>query len=106
MKNKFELLAPAGDFSMLSAAINAGADAVYFGLKEFSMRQNAGNFTIKDLDEINKICKPKRIKKYLTLNTIIYNSELDKIEEIIKKIKGKVDAVICWDLSIIQLCKK
>ncbi len=106
MKKHFELLAPAGDFSMLSAAVNAGADAVYFGLKEFSMRAGAKNFTIKDLDEIAKICKPKRIKRYLTLNTIIYNNELEKIEEIIKKIKGKVDAVICWDFSVIQLCKK
>ena len=54
--NKFELLAPAGDFSMLVAAIKAGADAVYFGLKEFSMRDNAKNFNIEDLTEINKIC--------------------------------------------------
>jgi len=91
---------------MLSAAVNAGADAVYFGLKEFSMRQNAGNFTIKDLDEIEKICKKKKIKRYLTLNTIIYNSELKQIEETIKKVKRKVDAIICWDASVIQLCKK
>jgi len=105
-KSQYELLAPAGDFSMLSAAVNAGADAVYFGLKEFSMRQNAGNFTIKDLNQIEQICKPKKIKKYLTLNTIIYNSELKQIEEIIKKIKNKVDAIICWDAAVIQLCKK
>jgi len=105
-KSQYELLAPAGDFSMLSAAVNAGADAVYFGLKEFSMRQNAGNFTIKDLNQIEQICKPKKIKKYLTLNTIIYNSELKQIEEIIKKIKKKVDAIICWDAAVIQLCKK
>ncbi|MCK9595916.1 U32 family peptidase [Candidatus Pacearchaeota archaeon] len=106
MKHKFELLAPAGDFSMLSAAVNAGADAVYFGLKEFSMRAAAKNFTIKDLDEIERICKPKRIKRYLTLNTIIYNSELKKVEEIIRKVKGKIDAIICWDASIIQFCRK
>jgi len=105
-KQKFELLAPAGDFSMLSSAINAGADAVYFGLQEFSMRAAAKNFTIKDLDEIEKLCKPKKIKRYLTLNTIIYNSELKNLEEIIKKVKGKVDAVICWDASVILLCKK
>ncbi|VVB82127.1 Peptidase family U32 [uncultured archaeon] len=103
---KYELLAPAGDFSMLAAAVNAGADAVYFGLKEFSMRANAGNFTIKDLDEVEKICKPKNVKRYLTLNTIIYNSELKKIEETIKKVKGKIDAIICWDFGVIELCKK
>ncbi len=103
---RYELLAPAGDFSMLTAAINAGADAVYFGLKGFSLRANAKNFELKDLDRINIICKPKKIKKYLTLNSIIYNNEIKKIEDIIKKIKGKIDAIICWDLSVIQLCRK
>lgn len=105
-KSKYELLAPAGDFSMLSTAVNAGADAVYFGLKEFSMRASAKNFTIKDLIQIEKICEPKKIKRYLTLNTIIYDNELKKLEKIIKKVKGKVDAIICWDFSVIQLCKK
>lgn len=105
-KSKYELLAPAGDFPMLVTAVNAGANAVYFGLKEFSLRANAGNFELKDLTKINEISKPKNIKKYLTLNSIIYNNELEKIEEIIKKVKGKVDAIICWDLSVIQLCKK
>ena len=105
MKSKYELLAPAGNFPMLVTAVNAGADAVYFGLKEFSMRDSAKNFTIKDLYKINEICNGK-VKKYLTLNTIIYNNELSKIEKIFKKIKGKVDAVICWDLSVINLCRK
>lgn len=104
--NKIELLAPAGNFPMLVAVVNAGADAVYFGLKEFNMRNSAKNFTIKDLDKIEEICKPKNVKKYLTLNTIIYNEELKKLEQTIKKVKGKVDAIICWDLSVIQFCKK
>jgi len=106
MAKNYELLAPAGDFSMLSAAVNAGANAVYFGLKEFSMRANAGNFTIKDLDEIRKICKPKKVKIYLTLNTIIYNNEISKIENIIKEVKGKIDAIICWDFAVINLCRE
>ena len=105
MKKKYELLAPAGDFSMLATAVKAGADAVYFGLKEFSMRDNAKNFTIQDLDKINKITG-KKIKKYLTLNVIIYDEEIKKVESILKKIKGKVDAIICWDLSVINLCRK
>ena len=106
-KNKKpELLAPAGSFPMLVAAINAGADAVYFGLKEFSMRANAKNFEIKDLEEIQKICSKKNIKKYITLNTIIYDNEIPRIEKILKKIKKHIDAVICWDLSIIELCRK
>ena len=106
MKSKYELLAPAGDFPMLVAAVNAGADAVYFGLQEYSMRAAAKNFSIKDLDKIEKICKPKNIKRYLTLNTIIYDDEIKNIEEIIKKVKGKVDTIICWDLVVIKLCKK
>jgi len=106
MKNKFELLAPAGSFPTLIASINSGADAVYFGLKEFSMRANAKNFTLNDLEKISKICKPKNVKKYLTLNTIIYEKEITKLEKIFSKIKGKIDAVICWDFSVIQLCKK
>jgi len=104
--NKYELLAPVGNFPMLKAAVNAGADAVYFALKEYGMRANAKNFTIKDLDEIGKICKPKDVKKYLTLNTIVYNDEILKIEETIKKVKNKIDAVICWDFAVINLCKK
>jgi len=106
MKQKYELLAPAGDFSMLSTAVNAGANAVYFGLKEFSMRASAKNFTINDLNKIEKICKPKNVQRYLTLNTIIYNNELKKLEQIIKKVKGKINAIICWDFSVINLCKK
>jgi len=103
---KYELLAPAGNFPMLITAINAGADAVYFGLKEFSMRAGAKNFTIKDLEKIEKICNQKKIKRYLTLNTIIYNNELKKIEKTLKKVKGKINAIICWDPAVIQLCKK
>ncbi|MBD3252926.1 U32 family peptidase [Candidatus Pacearchaeota archaeon] len=105
MKNKPELLAPAGDFKSLTAAVNAGADAVYFGLQEFNMRARAKNFKISDLPKISKICQ-KNIKKYLTLNTIIYDKELKKLENIIKKIKPFVDAVICSDLAVMKLCKK
>ncbi len=103
---KYELLSPVGDFPMLISAINAGADAVYFGLQEFSMRKGSKNFTLNDLDKIKKICSKNKIKTYLTLNTIIYDNELKKIEKILKKIKNKINAVICWDLSVIQLCRK
>lgn len=103
---KYELLAPAGNFPCLVAAINAGADAVYFGLQDFNMRQGARNFKVMDLKKIEELCKPKKVKRYLTLNTIIYDEELDKLEKLIKKIKGKVDAVICCDLSVISLCIK
>ena len=103
---KYELLAPVGNFPMLITAVNAGADAVYFGLEKYNLRANSKGFSIKDLDRIEKICKLKKVKRYLTLNTIVYDDEIKEIEEVIKKVKGKVDAIICWDLAVIQLCKK
>jgi len=106
---KQELLAPAGDFECLRAAINAGCDALYFGLREFNMRARANNFKISELKKIKSICKEnkkKEIKRYLTLNTIIYDNELKKLEQIIKKVKPFVNAVICSDISIMILCKK
>ncbi len=106
MNSKCELLAPAGSFESLVSAIENGVDAAYFGLKEFSMRATAKNFSFKDLKKISLLCKPKKIKKYLTINTIIYDSEIKKLGSLIKKVKPFVDAIICWDLSVIQLCRK
>jgi len=108
MKNKPELLAPAGDFECLVTAINAGADAVYFGIQNFNMRARAPNFKISDLPKIRKIANKnkKKVKLYLTLNTIIYDKELKKIEKIIKKVKPYVNAIICSDISIMMLCRK
>ena len=109
MKNKFELLAPAGDFQCLAAAINAGCDAIYFGLQDFNMRARAKNFKISDLPKIKSLCeqdKSKKVKRYLTLNTIIYDNELKNAEKLIKKAKPYVNAVICSDIAIMLLCKK
>ncbi|MGV8152062.1 MAG: U32 family peptidase [Candidatus Nanoarchaeia archaeon] len=105
-KTKTELLAPAGDFECLSAAINAGANAVYFGLENFNMRARAKNFKIKDLPKIKKICRQNNVKKYLTLNTIVYDNEIKAIEKTLKKSKKYIDAVICSDLAVMLLCKK
>jgi U32 family peptidase len=95
-----EILAPAGNFAMLNAAVNAGADAVYFGIKGFNMRESATNFTIEDLKSFPKV------KKYLALNTIIYDEEINKVKEILKQAKPYIDAVICWDLSVIKIAKE
>ena len=105
---KYELLAPAGAFPQLHAAISAGADAVYLGLKELNMRATGKNFTFQELKKASKICKQKNIRIYLTLNTIIYSSEIKKLEKLIKKISKQklVDAIICWDLAVIKLCRK
>lgn len=107
-KQQFELLAPAGDFECLVAAINAGADAVYFGLSNFNMRARAKNFKFSDLPKIKSLCetKKKKVKRYLTLNTIIYDNELTSVEKVIKKVKPYVNAVICSDIAIMLLCRK
>lgn len=105
-KQKLELLAPAGNFKSLVTAINAGADAVYFGIEGFNMRSRAKNFKISDFQKIKKICDDNKVKKYLALNIIIYDQELKKVENIIKKSKGYVDAIICSDFSVIMLCKR
>ncbi len=107
-KSEFELMAPAGSFSALIAACKAGANAVYFGLDSFSMRAGRRNFKVSDILKIKKICDscPRKPKVYLTLNTIVYDSELKKLETLIKRVAGKVDAIICWDLAVIKLCQK
>ncbi len=125
MKSKYELLAPVGDFRNLRAAVEAGCDAVYFGVRGFNMRDSAKNFSLRDLDRIGRVCSSptrnsvpskmgagapsssgKNVKMYLTLNVVVYDGELRRVEEILKKVRGKVDAVICWDLAVIGLCKK
>lgn len=106
MAPKIELLAPAGDFECLVTAINAGADAVYFGITDFNMRARTKNFQLIDLPKVAKLCKLRKIKKYLTINTIVYDNELKMAENIIKKSKPFIDAIICSDISVMLLCKK
>ena len=101
---KYELLAPVGDFRNLRVAVEAGADAIYFGIRGFNMRDSAKNFGLRDLDKMRSICG--KTKMYLTLNVVVYDGELKRVEEILKKVKGKIDAVICWDLAVIDLCRK
>jgi len=108
MKKRYELLAPVGNFAMLYAALEGGADAVYFGIKGLNMREGAQNFDLRDLKRIRNICESfeRKPRMYLTLNTVVFDSELKSIEKIIKKAKGIVDAVICWDNGVINLCRK
>lgn len=107
-KNKKpELLAPIQDYTSLTAAIKNGADAVFFGIKGFNMRAGAKNFTLKDLPKVVKIAHQNNVKTYLTLNIIIYQEEIKKVEQILRKVKqAKIDAIICWDFSVIQIAKK
>jgi len=107
LATKPEVLAPAGDFVCLQAAIDAGADAVYFGLGTFNMRARSGvNFRVADLPEIAARCDAKGVKRYLTLNAIMFEDEQPKIEEIIEAAKPFVNAFIVSDWGVIALCKK
>ena len=100
-------MAPAGDWTMLVTAINSGADAVYFGIDKLNMRAQAKNFFLKDLRKISEICKSKNVLTYLTLNSLIYESEIKQLEKIVAKAKEEgIDRIICWDLSVIEMCKK
>ncbi|MBR9676604.1 U32 family peptidase [Candidatus Woesearchaeota archaeon] len=104
---KPELLAPVGSIESLQAAIDGGADAVYFGVKELNMRANAKNFEVGQLKKIVKLCHDNNVKAFLTLNTIIYDDELTKAKKVLQEAKNaKVDAIICWDQSIIKLARE
>ena len=102
-----ELMAPAGDWTMLRTAVKAGSDAVYFGVDKLNMRAKAKNFFVEELPEISKFCRSKKVKTYLTLNTIVFEEELDEAEQIIKAAKkAKIDRIICSDLAVAELCNK
>lgn len=104
MKNEIELLAPAGNWESLMAAINAGADAVYLGIGELNMRASAtSNFQIKDLKNISDVCHKNNIKVYITLNTVVYDREVEEIRNIINEIKKqKIDGIIASDMAVIR----
>ena len=104
---KPEILAPIQDFMSLTAAIDAGADAVFFGVRGYNMRVTAKNFTVEDLPEIAKIAHGAKVKIYLALNVIVYEEELEGMLVVLQKAKDAgVDAVICWDLSVVRNAKK
>ncbi len=105
--NSIELMCPAGDFKSLSAAIKAGADSVYFGVGELNMRSNAANFSTDDLEEIVEKCKENGVKSYLTLNTVMYNEDLESMEKVCDRAKeAGLDAVIASDIAVIKYCNK
>ena len=100
-------MAPAGNWTMLRAAVSNGADAVYFGLDKLNMRAKAANFTVAELPEVISFCKEHTVRTYLTLNTIVFEEELAELEEIISTAKKNgVDRIICSDLAAADLCSK
>jgi putative protease len=105
--HKPELMAPAGDWTMLRTAVNSGADAIYFGVDKLNMRAKAKNFSSEELPEIVEFCNKQNVKTYLTINAIVFEEEIGELEEIILSAKeASVDNIICWDLSVAELCSK
>ena len=102
-----ELLAPAGDAACLSAALKAGADAVYFGAGTFNMRRKARNFPLEELPEVVKRCREYGARSYLTLNTIVYEHELTALNAAADAAQAAgVDAVIGWDPAVIRAARQ
>lgn len=106
-KNKVEIMSPVGSYEALYAAIEAGADSVYFGVEGLNMRsRSANNFTIEDLKNIADIASQNGVKTYLTLNTIVYDSELGYMQEILNAARQSgVSAVIAADLAVISYAR-
>ena len=103
-----EILSPAGSFDSIRAAINGGADAIYFGVEQLNMRtRSSGNFTLTDIKEISSVCHQHNIKAYLTLNTVMYEHDMQLLKIILKEVKKhKTDAVIASDFAVIELCRQ
>ncbi|MBT4936040.1 U32 family peptidase [Candidatus Woesearchaeota archaeon] len=102
-----ELLAPVGNWTMLRAAVKAGADAVYFGVKGFNMRASSINFDIDEIKEVIDYCHQNNVKAYCTVNIIILEQEIEKLHTILQTLQdSNIDAVICWDFAVIQKCKE
>ena len=103
IRKDFELMAPVGSYESLYAALQGGADSVYFGVEGLNMRaRSSANFTLGDLRQIVSVCTEHGVKTYLTVNTVIYNNELEKMREVIDCAKeAGVTAVIASDLAAI-----
>jgi len=105
---KIEVLAPVGSFDSLTAAIQAGADAVYFGVEQLNMRAKASEqLTLEDIPEIVEKCKASGIRTYLTLNSTVYDHDRNLYKSIIAKcVSTGVNAIIATDIAVIMECKK
>jgi putative protease len=107
-QNQIEIMAPVGSYESLAAAINAGANSVYFGVQNLNMRaRNSNNFSLNDLAKIIAICKEKNVKSYLTLNTVIYDSEMEQMQQIIDAaVENGINAIIASDMAVLNYAHK
>lgn len=107
MKNKMEILAPAGGPDSVIAAVRSGADAVYVGAKLFSARAHAANFDTEELDRCVRYCHARGVRVYLALNTILFDDEIDAALELLKAAaRADIDAVIIQDMGLVMLARQ
>ncbi len=101
-----ELMSPAGSEAALAAAIRAGADSVYFGVGKLNMRARSANLSLKDLPNVAQLCHAANVKSYLTLNTIVYDDEMDEMHALCDAAKAAgVSAVIATDIAAIEYAR-
>jgi U32 family peptidase len=107
-KTDIEIMAPAGSWESLYAAIQGRADSVYFGVGQLNMRaRSSGNFTIDDLPKIASVCRENNLRSYLTLNVVVYDDEIELMHEIIDKAAGSgISAIIATDQSAILYARE
>lgn len=107
-KEKIELMAPAGSYESLTAAIQAGADSVYFGIEQLNMRaRSSSNFTLEDLTRIASLCTAAGVKSYITLNTILYDHDINLMKKIVDAAHSSgISAVIASDHAVLNYAKK
>ncbi len=103
-RKEIEIMAPAGSFESLTAAVQGGADSVYFGVEKLNMRaKSSRNFSLRDLSRIASICRKNNLKSYLTLNTIMYDEDLSMVREIIHAVKDAgINAVVASDQAVMN----
>jgi putative protease len=103
-RKDIEIMAPAGSYESLAAAIQGGADSVYFGAEQLNMRAgSANNFTLTDLRNIAEICMTNGLKSYLTVNVVVYDSEIEQMQKIIDTaVSSGISAIIASDISVIS----
>ena len=107
MKNKYEILAPVGNWDMFYAAVASGADAVYMAGHKFGARAYANNFSIEDIRDLVSYAHLRNVKVYITVNTLIKDEELEQIYQyILELVEAKVDALIIQDFGIYQIIRK
>ena len=107
-KKKLEIMAPAGNFECLHAAIQGGADSVYFGVEKLNMRSHsANNFKMTDLAEIVRICSEYGVKTYLTLNIALFDADLEDMKKTLQAAKeAGITAVIAADMAAIAYARQ